>query len=97
MNKQLVQRLEALEARRPSKGVRTLFTCDSTPATFAEFAPGTPYQHFHPDPFGSWHESATLHTQAHVDAMAAEGWQVIVVNYTSRWRAGEGVVHLDSD
>lgn len=67
MNKQLVQRLEALEARRPSKGVRTLFTCDDTPNVFAELPAGAPYQHMHPSPAGVWHESAQLHDRAGIE------------------------------
>lgn len=87
MTNDIERRLAALEqVQLTRRGLRIVYTCDSTPHTFAEFPKGAPYQHLHPSPAGMWHESATLHTQSDINAMASEGWQIVKVNYTRKWR-----------
>jgi len=93
MNTKLTQRLEALEARNTGHGWRVVYTCDDTPDVYAEFPKGGDYRVLLPDPAGRWHESATLHDRASLDRLKANGWSVIIVRYTDKWRA----IDIDAD
>lgn len=74
MNHSLASRISNLE-RTEGKGIRVFTRCDD--GKFLPWGDGST-----PDPM-----STGLFDRAHIEALKREGWQIIVVEYQSKWRS----------
>lgn len=90
----LNSRLSALEHQQQeveSKGYRVVTEC--TGGYFGE-APSGALRHY-PNADGSAPEGAPFYTREDIEAMKADGWNVIIIRYDDDWRGEHGTLTGD--